>query len=542
MKTIVALLLLLTAAPLAAQVQITEAELTPDVAASVIALYNRTETNRLSGDSRVAAGTEVNGDVAVLEGRVTIAGHIRGALTVINGDAAFEPGARVDGSVTLVGGAIEGVENLTATSVTLYRERLKYELRDGTLLLVREVRADELSAGREFAFGRTDLLISAHGGYNRTEGLPIHFAPRLTLGHSNPTRFEGLYVFRTAAAFEFDEEDFGYGLGVEQFLGGKRAARAGFRWSREVLPIETWGLSDRENSIAGFVIHRDYRDHFEREGWTAYLASGRRGLPLTWRAEFTNYRYRSVPLRDPFSLLYNDDGWRDEVAIPGVRLHAVRVQGEYDTRNDDRDPAAGWLVRGDVELAVSLRSGDASSFSDSYRYGLIDARRYARLSPSSRMSLRAIAAGSINGDALPAYRQQSLGGEGSLPGYELYQYDCGGHDFQISGSTHVPYYGCDRLLLFQVEYQSSFGRLSRVGRQIGRDFGLLDNIKWVVFFNTGRAWTENDARGIRGNGTDDFVADAGFGLRFGQLGIYWAVPLSAHRGGVNFFVRAGPRI
>ena len=129
-----------------------------------------------------------------------------------------------------------------------------------------------------------------------------------------------------------------------------------------------------------------------------------------------------------------------------------------------------------------------------------------------------------------------------MPGYALYQYDCGGHDVQISGSTHFPYYGCDRQLVFQVEYQSSFGRLSRIGRQIGRDFGLLDNIKWVVFFNTGRAWTENDARGIRGNGTDDFVADAGFGLRFGLLGAYWAVPLSAHRGGVNFFVRAGPRI
>jgi hypothetical protein len=148
-----------------------------------------------------------------------------------------------------------------------------------------------------------------------------------------------------------------------------------------------------------------------------------------------------------------------------------------------------------------------------------------------------VVAGSINGEALPTFRQQSLGAEASLPAYELHQFDCGGHA--------VGTYGCDRLALVQVEYQSNFRALSRVARQFGTDFGLLDNIKWVAFVNSGRAWVEPEGTStapIRNRGLSDFVTDAGFGLRFGVVGVYWAFPLSDRGTSANFFVRLGPRL
>jgi outer membrane protein assembly factor BamA len=221
-------------------------------------------------------------------------------------------------------------------------------------------------------------------------------------------------------------------------------------------------------------------------------------------------------------------------------MRTLGLQARYDTRNENRDPSSGWLARAEIDLGMSLRSGVAENFEDDYQYALIDLRRYARVSPSARIALRAVAAGSIKGEALPSFRQQALGGEGSLPGYEQYDFDCDGHD--QPALDHVPYYGCDRLLLLQTEYQSNFRWLSRLGREVGRDFGLLNNIKWVLFFNTGRTWNEEAARGQRTNGVDDFVADAGFGLRFGTIGAYWAAPLSARRNGINFFMRIGPRL
>jgi outer membrane translocation and assembly module TamA len=161
-------------------------------------------------------------------------------------------------------------------------------------------------------------------------------------------------------------------------------------------------------------------------------------------------------------------------------------------------------------------------------------RRYARLSPNSKLTMRAVAAGSIKGDSLPTFRQQSLGGEASLPAYELHQFDCSAHSFRG--------YGCDRMALVQLEYQSNFRALSRVARRLGGNFGLLDNIRWVAFIDSGRAWTEEAATGLRARGTSDFVTDAGVGLRFGVLGVYWAVPLSDRANDTNFFVRLGPRL
>jgi hypothetical protein len=405
---------------------------------------------------------------------------------------------------------------------------------------VRGADAAELSAGREFRFGRTDLLLAARGGYNRSEGLPIHIGPRVTLGRVNPTLLEGAFIFRTAAGLEFAENDFGYGIKVEQYIGGRRAARVGVRVASETLPVETWGLSDRESSIAAFVLHRDYRDHYIREGWSAYLATGRPGLEFDWRIEFANQRFDSAPLRDPFSLFHNDEIWRRELAMPEVRLQLLRLGADYDTRNVDRDPTSGWLVRGDLEASLSVQSGPADSFDPSYRFASIDVRRYARLSPFSRVSLRALAAGAITDDALPAFRQQALGGPGTLPGYDLYEFDCGGHA-AIEMSTTSPYYGCDRLALLQIEYQANMPFLSRITRNVGMDFGMLDNVKAVLFFDAGRTWNESATRGPRSAGLDDFVADAGFGIRFGALGAYWAVPLSARASGLNFVLRFGPR-
>jgi hypothetical protein len=515
--------LLLLPARARAQTPIVEAQLTIQQADSLVSFFNREGTTRLTGDARLSDPTQT-GDVAMLGGELTIAAHVTGSVVVINGSVRFEPGSRVDGDVHVIGGPIVGAENANARSITIYRELIRYDLQDGVLIHRSESLRDELRAGRQFEFGRFDFVIAARGSFNRVEGLPVHLGPRVALGHSNPTVFDATAIVRTA---EFDEP--GFILKVEQYIGGRRAARVGFRWADEVIPIEPWGLSNTENSLAAFLIHRDYRDHFLRDGWSAYLRLGREGLPVGLTVAYSEFDVATADVNDPFTILYNDDPWRAQPLVDAARFTTLTTDFRYDTRNDQRDPAAGWLASVGVELELKG--------SERYRYGLADIRRYARLSPNAKLSLRGVVAGSINGEALPTFRQQSLGGEASLPAYELHQFDCGGHVLGI--------YGCDRLALVQVEYQSNFRALSRVARQVGRDFGLLDNIKWVAFVNSGRAWVEPEGTTTtptRNRGLSDFVTDAGVGLRFGVLGVYWAFPLSDRGTSANFFVRLGPRL
>jgi Omp85 superfamily domain len=529
------------------------------VAERVIAFYNAGGTTRLSCDGRIAAGTRIAGPVAVLGGPFTVAGAIEGDLVVINGDLALLSSASIAGSVTVVGGTVSGI-NLARVGgpVTDYREPLRFRHDAGGLVYTPRPLEPELSAGREFGFGRTDFLIAARRDYNRVEGLPISIGPRARIGRSNPTLLEGFAVYRSSAGLRIDPDQLGYALRAEQFLAGGHTARIGLTLYSEVTPIEAEGLSNRENSLSTFILHRDYRDAYEREGWSAYVRFARSGWPHDLTVEYRDEKHHSVVTGSPWSLFDNADPWRPEPAVGEGTLRSLSARFTYDTRNDVIDPAAGWLIVTDIEQGTggTLRlpelltpSGDSVVYGpagarERFTHVRVDVRKFLRLGPSSRLSLRAMGAGSADGTTLPPQRQHALGGEGNLPGYALHQFDCGARrsEGEVDSRVSFPWYGCDRAALFQFEFQSIFPWLTQQAESIGRSLNIEHTLRWVLFFDAGRAWNETDSLAGRGGGLADFVTDVGVGLRAAGLGLYWAVPLSDAGSGFNFFVRLGRRL
>lgn len=538
-------------------------EIPPEQIEELLAFFNRVETIRMTGDSRIAPGTEVVGDLGVVGGPLHLAGRVRGRVVVLNGDVRFSPGAEVTGDLTVVGGSVVGLDSATVGGrVLAYRAPLRYQIEAGRLVPLSPPPEPVLSTGREFGFGRTDLTFATHRGYNRVEGLPVVAGPRFETRSANPTRAEAFLIYRTESGFEPRLEDLGYLVKVEQYLGGRRAARVGATLHSEIVPIEAWGLSDRENSLATFVLRRDHRDHYERTGWSAYLrfapSTSHYDATLTYRDE----RHGSPPVADPWAL-FGGGAWRPQPRVAEGRLRSVALQLGYDSRNEGLDPTTGWYVQLEFERGlggslswapapgdpdddgpgplVSLFADDAERLGPEFATAFMDIRRYARLSPISRLGLRIVAAGSLNDWPLPPQRQHALGGEGMLPGYGLFRFDCGARSGQPLIEGFYPYYGCDRLVLFQLEYQTAFPFLRGWGRKLGQDIDLGERPGWVVFFDAGRAWTERVARVGRDSGQDDFAVDAGVGLRLGRLGLYWAVPLSGSDNAVNFFVRLDRR-
>src|SRR5690606_24626818 len=219
---------LLAAAPLAAQPGAEAGpELTADAADAVLSLYNRATTVRLHGESILPAGTELAGDLGVLDGPLVLAGRVRGSVVVINGDLRFEPGAEVGGDVIVVGGIVHGPAGARVHgTAAVYREPLRYR-RDGDLLVQAPLpeKGSGLSAGRDFRFGRTDFTLAVRGAYNRVEGLPIAGGARIELGRSNPTLFEAVGIYRTESGLRLRDRDLGYALRIEQHMGGRRAVR-----------------------------------------------------------------------------------------------------------------------------------------------------------------------------------------------------------------------------------------------------------------------------------------------------------------------------
>lgn len=531
--------------------------LPPEVAAEIVDFYNDGATIRMIGSTHIAAGSEIAGGIAVLGGPVTVAGRVAGRLVVINGDVILEPGAAIAGDLTVVGGVVRGLEGVPVSgSVVIYRAPLRFRTQGERISLAPPEADGELAAGRDFGFGRTDLLLAARRGYNRVEGLPIVVGPRFESRSPNPIRVELLAILRTAR--ELEPRRWGYIVHFDKAFAS-RALWLGATLRSEIEPIESMGLSDRENSLSTFLLHRDYRDHYEREGWSLRARLRPPGTPWEARIEYRDEEHGPVRERDPWTLFRGDESWRTQPIVAVGRLRSIAFDLTFDTRNESQDPTTGWLVRtsverglnGSLEVPGTLGADPDSAaglppipIDPTFATGSIDLRRYARLGPGSRLVLRAFASSSLNDRPLPAQRQRVLGGSGSLPGYGAFTFDCGarGSVERYGAGAFYPYYGCDRVALFQFEYHNdlSFGR--GWGRKLGHDVDLGDRFGWVVFFDAGRAWTEKEAALGRGTGSDDFAADLGLGLRLGRLGLYWAMPLSGSERSLRFSLRLGPRI
>jgi hypothetical protein len=546
-----AALLLAAAAPAAAQ-QV-QAELPDSVAERIVAFYNRAGTARVMGNAHIAAGTTMQGGLAVLGGAVLVDGTVEGDVVVINGTLEVRASGVIRGAATVAGGdAHIDSAGTVSGGATVYREALRYRQDEDELVYVPPDAERGLSAGVDLPFGRTDVLIASQGAYNRAEGLAVALGPRVRFTGTHTTMAQALLIARTATASELDARRFGFDVRAEQVVDREHGLTLGARLYSLIVPIEEWWLPDREAALAAFVFRRDYRDHYEREGWSGYARLARPGYPYSITLEYRDEEHAVAPPADPFSLLHRNDDWRPQPLVAEGALRSIVASVRYDTRNEQRDPSAGWLIDAALErglgggITIPLAAAPGEDVADArsgFLTSRIDVRRYARLAPYSRLALRVVALGSLDARALPPQRQHALGGEGSLPGFGLFAFACGARAaaVQRGAQPFYPYYGCDRLALIQLEYQAAFPFGRRLGQRAG--LGSLAHLaRWVAFFDAGRAWIEPAARRGRPGGNDDFSVDAGLGIRFGPLGAYWAVPFSGRAEKVNFFIRVEPRI
>ena len=552
-------------------------DLPDEVADAVIEAFNDPLRLRLIGSATIAANDTIRADVAALEGPLVLGGHIAGSLLVVNGDLRLLPGASIAGDVQVVGGAAEGLEGArVGGAITIFPERLRYRREGGRI--VRAAGGPRSIGGSDGRWGRSDFLVATGDSYNRVEGMPITFGPRIRTAGSNPLRVHALAIYRTETGVRIDTDDLGYYARAEQFIGGHESFRVGATAHSLVDPVEEWQITDLESGISTFLFHRDFRDHFERMGVSLFGSWETASSPLSLTGELRRDRHRSLAAGSPWSLFRNAEPWRPQPLVGEGTVTSARLSGGFDTRSDPLDPATGWYLLGHLEQALSGDLVFPDAFAPDplepeipsplvaggerfghFSTGMLDIRRYNRVDPRSRLNFRLLLGGSLDGDPLPPQYQHALGGEGSLPGYDLFSVDCGARSQTVFrsaaeasdpvASPFFPRYGCDRFALFQAEYRGRFSFSLRWDSAPWLDdqeeeMELVERQRWefapdwIVFVDAGRGWDlENE---LEEDLDEDLAVDVGVGIAIGRLGAFVALPLSGG-GGINAFVRLGPR-
>ncbi len=543
-----------------------------DVADEIIRFYNDPTTVHFSGRTRIPAERGVDGDVVVLGGPVSVAGRISGRLIVINGDLDFERGAVVGGDVLVVGGTVGGAADAAiGGELRSYREILRYR-RDGEELAYapdRDVlpRWARRTRWSDEQGSRSGIFLAMGGTYNRVEGVPIVFGPRVDAYVNDGLRFQGdlFGIVRSGRSFSLDEGNMGYRMRGEFVIGSRRSNLGlGARAYDVVGAVESWPLKDYEAGWGAFLFHSDYRDYFRRRGVSAFAAL-RPSRNATLQVEGREERQFSIDDRDPWTIFRSEVSWRANPAMTDGLFRSAVVSVRLDSRNDRSDPTAGFYVIGEVEAGrgtdlsgtVDPRvCGTAGCHPDeadgklSYRRAFFDARTYLRVTPTGRLNLRVAGGGRLGGEALPLQRRFSVGGPDPLPGYDFRQLSCGGSAF--TGSPAL----CDRVMVAQAEFRT----------HLGFDFGPDWVNDWsdddsdyepfhvsgpdvVVFADAARAWevgsdaSQGQIPADRLPALSTFLADVGVGMDFGPLGFYLAKAVGRGAGtrDVTFTVRMGRR-
>ena len=523
-------------------------ELPRIVAEEVIRFFNAPTTTRLIGRTRLPAGNEWRGDVAVRTGPVALSGRIQGSLLIINGDLALEPGAEITGDLIVVGGTVAGLSSgRVGGEVREYREPLGYRMEGDELVYAPNLRRRMRSLGAHMTWGdedtRSTLTIATGGTFNRVEGVPIVFGPLFDwrVGRDARLRLDALGVFRSAGDLSDSRSDLGYMLRSEIATGAVRTVGVGLRAFDVVSPVEDWGMRSAEIGWAAFLFHRDYRDYYLNKGVAGRVyAQLERQLQVTF--ELRREWQTSVSARDPWTVFRTQWPWRPNPPIDDGHYLTMAGTVTIDTRNDLTDPTSGWYARAQLEhsrskdvtpqtgVPSSVRRAIPTDGSYAFQRVFFDLRRYARISPSARVNLRVLTGGWLGGDPLPLQRRLALGGPDPMAGYAFRESACHG-DIADPAFARTLVAACDRVLVVQAEYRGhiklNWSYDPRDGRSDDGDALIrLDGPDLVVFYSAGQAWLVGNGPGrLPSNRIPTFgtwLQDVGLGTDWNGLGVYVA--------------------
>lgn len=457
---------------------------------------------RYEGDVDIASGETIDGNVLVSDGNMELSGHISGSVVVLFGTLKLQKGARVDGDVAVVNGRI--IQERYAVVKGNQIETRARNLLPGDAWARRYSRfpregytSDDETTTEDDDESPWSWRPRFHGAYstlplktihqtlmvsyNRVQGLFTGLSVPPSLGSEND--YVDIHGF---AGYGFSDYKWRYAFGVDRWIFDRRDYRfeiGGALYNRIDSPDENWMISSLENSLSAFFLHRDYMDFYRRQGFELHVRQnytiflqGR----LAYRSEFHN----SVRNHTDWAL-FGGDNRRFSVnpAVDEGRLRSLYGEVYFDTRNNHERPQYGWYAR--LSMETSTQQGLGSDFSFN-RY-MLDVRHYTPLSRSEQLNVR-FAAGSGTG-RFPVQKQYRLGGLSTLRGY---------NNKSIRGN---------RMLLANVEYRFT----------PARDFLItpFNRVAYIIYFDAGHAWFANGEKPSDGFDTvrlRDFKTDIGIAL------------------------------
>lgn len=436
------------------------------------------------GNTVIKKEDTINSNVIVKGGDLTVYGRISGDVLVVGGNLYVKDGARIGGNVKVINGEVTKeddavivgyIDKSSSTRQRGYREEEKDFRRTSTKL-----KADWAS--------ETTNLDNFIFRYNRVEGL------FLGLGSEKRYYWDGQRSYSLYGSI-------GYGFKSHNWRGNLGLSRQFAFNDGQLFEIEAeghsltdtkddWLIGVHENTAAAILIHEDYRDYFQREGWGANVGYAVQQDYLTGQVKvgYLADEYRSMDNRTEWSIFGGNKQFRLNPGIDESKMRSVVVSAGLNTVTTTIYGPEGWSFLTTAEIAEKNFGSDFG-----FRRYVVDVRRYQPLGRYDNVNVR-FRAGSSEGN-LPFQKAFEMGGLGTLQGY--------------------PFKGemGNRMLLTNAEFIVNgdfLGELSFWPSWLlrGINFIVLSDAGLVRAVPTTESWTS----GFNGIKFTDFKHDVGVGI------------------------------
>lgn len=440
-----------------------------------------------NGDTEIAESDTIVGDLVVKNGLLTIRGTVLGDVLVVNGDIRAKSTARVKGNMRAMNGTItkdDGaiVEGYTEESNRSYESKRK-----------RTSRARYSYTFKPFMWYDTEINDNFLFRYNRVEGLFFGFGSRKEYYWDGSRSLSGFGSF----GYGFASHRWRMQLGLDrQFAISSGLYEVGGEVHSLTDTKDEWIMKLGENNLAALLFHEDFRDYYQREGYSIHTARYTKEGEVTTLIDvrYNVDRYNSLEKK---ARVFGGREFRTNPPVNEGMMRSVSVMTGFNTVEKYRRRTQGWDVYSRLELGGREFGGDFD-----FTHGLVDLRRYQSLSDDDQLSMR-IRVGSLEGVTI-VQRMFELGGANTMPAYGFKEF---------SGN---------RMILGNLEYQMGSDIIDEV-------FLWPSFFDLILFVNTGAVATvptkQELYEGFDVISAKSFKSDVGFALSWhdghARLGFAW---------------------
>ncbi len=473
--------------------------------ASVYRRYRSTESAvTFSGNTSIDPSDTIDGNVVVKGGTLTVIGLVNGDALAINGDIIVKDGGKITGNARAINGKVikEGSGMVGGYSEETSSPRDAVYMRPGY----------EPSRSHKFNqlwLDENEFPDHLLFRYDRVDGL------FLGLGSEKKFYWDGSKVVSGfgSAGYAFSLHRWRLNLGLDrQFAAENALYEVGAEGHSLTDTKDEWIIKLGENNLASLLWHEDYRDYFNRQGFSLNAARYTKESDCTsqLRVQYLVDDYSSLSKETDWSIFRPSHSFRDNPAVAEGTMHSILGTAGLSTLEGHDRRTVGWNIFASVERAGDQFGGDFD-----FTQVVIDVRRFQPLSEYDKINVR-VRAGSLEGDYIPQ-KSFEIGGVSTLPAFSYKEF------------------AGNRMLLGNFEYVLS-------GRLMEDEFFWPSSLNFIAFADAGAALLVPTTKAI----TDGFSSidentiksDLGFALGWHdeswRLGFAWRTDVKSP---VSVFLR-----